>query len=139
MSAYQLPPYAWPTAVAGVCLVSAWRGRSEARLACGTLLLGWALSLTVVRPHADAVQLGVLAVDTAMLGPFLWIALRTRRFWPLFVVAFQLLCVATHVARALDPGLSTWAYMSGGILWSYLVAGAIGYGAWTTDRAVVDV
>ena len=134
MSGYQLPVWVWPTALLSVCALAVWRGRNEERLAAGGYLAAWALSLVVFQARSEETQWGVLVVDAGLLGLFVWLAMRGRRYWPLFAAGFQLLAVVTHIARALDSAVSGWAYLTAGIVWGYLVLIAIGYGAWTANR-----
>ncbi|MBI1197250.1 MAG: hypothetical protein GC203_05245 [Phenylobacterium sp.] len=134
MSAYQLPVWVWPTALMVACGLAVWRGRDEERLAAAGLLANWALTLVVFRSRSQETQWAILALDSALLALYMWIALRTRRFWPLPVAGFQLLCVVTHVAHAVDPRVSGWAYLTAGIVWSYLILFTISYGAWTAPR-----
>ena len=139
MSAYQLPVWVWPTALMGVCLLALWRGRDEERLAVAGQLAAWALTMVVYRARSADIQWGMAIVDLGLLVLLLYLAMRTPRFWPLFAAAFQLLSVVTHVARGLDSGISGWAYVTAGIVWSYMVIAAIGYGAWTAPRAQEDL
>lgn len=115
----------------GVGLVAVWRGRDSERLAATGVLAGWALSMVVARSRSNDTQWGIFAVDALLLLLFLWLALRSRRFWPLFVAAFQLLMVLTHFASILDAGVSGWAYLTANLIWSYMVVLTIGYAAWT--------
>jgi hypothetical protein len=131
---YQLPLWVWPTALMAVCTVAVWRGRDDERLAAAALLANWAISILVVRAGSGSTHWEVFFVDAALLGLYLWLALRTQRHWPLFAAGFQLLVVATHIGRAVDPTVSGWAYLTAGIIWSYLVLFSIGYGAWTAPR-----
>lgn len=117
-----------------VCALSAWRGRNDDRLAAGALLAAWALSMVVFKARSEETQWGVLTIDTGLLGIYLWVAMRSRRFWPLFVAAFQLLAVVTHIAHALDAGVSGWAYLTAIRVWTYLGLFTIGYGAWTAAQ-----
>lgn len=117
-----------------VCALAIWRGRDEERLAAAGLLANWALTLVVYRSRSQETQWAMLALDSALLALYMWIALRTRRFWPLPVAGFQLLCVVTHVAHAVDARVTGWAYITAGIVWSYLILFTIGYGAWTAPR-----
>ena len=131
MTAYQLPVWVWPAALMSVCALAIWRGRDVERLAAAGYLANWALSMLVFRARSQDTQWGMMLVDAALLAFYLFLALRSRRHWPLFAAGFQLLAVVTHIARALDAGVSGWAYLTAGIIWSYLVLFAIGYGAWT--------
>jgi len=126
--------WVWPSAMMSVCGVTLWRGGDEERLAAGCNLAAWALSMAVFKARSEETQWAVLAVDAAMLAVLLWLALRTKRHWPLFAAGFQLLAVFTHVAHAIDAGVSGWAYLTALIVWSYLLLLAIGYGAWTAPR-----
>ncbi|WP_293390926.1 hypothetical protein [Phenylobacterium sp. RIFCSPHIGHO2_01_FULL_69_31] len=139
MTTYQLPPFVWPTALMSVCALAAWRGRDVERLAAAGYLAAWALTLVAFRAGARDIQWSVMIIDVALLGLLFGIALKSRRYWPLFSGAFQLLAVATHVAVALDSGVSGWAYQTAGIIWGYLVIAAIGYGAWTAPRRYAEI
>lgn len=133
MSAYQLPAYVWPATVMTACALAVWRGGPNERLAAGGMLACWALSMVAYQRGLDT-EWGILAIDVVGLALFVWIALRSRRFWPLFVAGFQLLAVATHLAQGLDAGVSGWAYITAEIIWGYLVAFTIAAAAWTTPR-----
>lgn len=115
----------------GVGAVAVWRGRDNERLAATGVLAGWALSMVVARARSNDTQWGVFAVDAILLVLFLWLAMRSRRFWPLFVAGFQLLMVFTHFASMLDTGVTGWAYLTAKLIWSYLIVLTIGYAAWT--------
>ena len=131
---YQLPDWVWPTALMTVCVIAVWRGRDEERLAVAALLANWALTVLVAKVDSGTTQWERLAVDAALLGIYLWLALRSRRYWPLFAAGFQVLCVVTHLGRIADPTVSGWAYLTAGLIWSYLVLFTLGYGAWTAPR-----
>jgi hypothetical protein len=134
LSAYQLPIWVWPTALVGTCAVAVLRGRDEERLAAGTVLLGWALTVLAFKGRSEDTQWQVLLIDCAELPIFLWLALRSRRYWPLFAAAFKLLIVVTHVAHELDEAVSAWAYLTAGLIWSYLTLFTIAFAAWTAPR-----
>jgi hypothetical protein len=131
---YQLPPWIWPSALMAVCAIAVWRGRDEERLAAAGLLANWALSLMVFKSRSEDTQWAVFLLDAGFWSILLWIAFRTRRFWPLFAAGFQLLVIVTHLGHAIDPAVSGWAYLTAQLVFSYLILGAIGYGAWTAPR-----
>ncbi len=115
-----------------VCALAVWRGRDDERLAAGALLANWALSLVVFKAHSEATQWQELIFDFALLILYLWLGLRSLRYWPLFAAGFEVLVVVTHLAHAVDPAVSGWAYLTAGLIWSYLGLFTIGYGAWTS-------
>ncbi len=139
MSSYQLPIWVWPSALLLVCAVAVWRGRDNERLAAGALLAAWALSMVVFKARSEETQWAVLIVDSSLLAVYGWIALRTRRYWPLFLAAFQFLAVITHGAHALDTAVSGWAYITAIRVWTYLGLFAIGYGSWTAPRRNAEI
>ena len=131
MPAYQLPVYVWPAAVVGAGIIAAWRGGDNERMAAIGVLAGWALTIVIVPAHSGGTQWGAMGVDVVLLAFFLWLALRSPRFWPLFVAGFQLLLVITHFASAADSAVSGWAYKTAGMIWSFLIVFAIAYAGWT--------
>lgn len=131
---YQLPHWVWPVALMTVCATAVLRGRDMERLAAAVVLADWALSMVVYRARSEDTQWGVLLVDGAQFAVLLWIALRSSRYWPLFLSGFALLQLVTHLAHAVDVGVSGWAYITAERIWSYLLLFTIGYGAWTAPR-----
>ena len=95
------------------------------------MLAGWALTMVAYRAGFRQTEWGILVVDLAALGGFIWIALNSPRYWPIFAAGFHLLAIVTHMARTVDPQVGGWAYITAEILWGYFLAAAIAYGAWT--------
>ena len=122
-----------------VCALAVWRGRDEERLAAGGMLANWALSLVVFKSQSEDTQWAVFAFDAALSAVMLWVALRSRRHWPLFAAGFQLLVMVTHVGHAVDSRVTGWAYLTAQLAWAYLVLLAIGYGAITAPRRYAEI
>lgn len=118
----------------GACGVAVWRGRDEERLATAAILADWALTVFVYRSGTSDTQWGVLLVDAAQFAVFLWIALRTARYWPLPTAAFALLQLVTHLAHAADPTVGGWSYSTAELIWSYLLLMTVSYASWTAPR-----
>ena len=76
----------------------------------------------------QSTEYGVLLVDIAVLAAFLMLALRSDKYWPLWTTAFQVIGVATHLARFADPAIIPRAYSMAQGFWVYpmLVALVIG-------------
>ena len=137
-SNYQLPFWVWPAALMTVCGLALFRGRNDERLAASSTLAAWALTLVASRefgsgPNNDT-DWEVVPIDVALLGVYLWIVLRTRRYWPVVACGIWLLTVLTHFIRPPHPIVSGWTYKTVVIFWNYLVLIVIGYGAWTAPR-----
>lgn len=108
-------------------------------MAAVAVLANWAFSMVAFRAASDETQWAILVVDAGQFLVFLWIAMRSARYWPLSIAAFGLLQLVTHIAHAVDGGISTWAYMTGSLIWSYLILLSIGYGAWTAPRRYAEI
>lgn len=122
-----------------VCALSVWRGRDDERLASGGFLACWALTLVVFRARSEDTQWAVLAIDVGLMGLVGWIAMRSRRFWPLMVAALQLLTLGVALSKSLDTRISAWAYLTASLAFQYLALLAIGYGAITAPRRYADI
>jgi hypothetical protein len=131
---YSIPHWVWDAVVVTVAAAALWKGGRDERLAGGGMLLAAILSKLLYQ-HAHAPEWGILATDTAALALFVWIALTSAKWWPLFVAAFQFLAVVIHLARVADRSLGGWAYISAEILFGYLVAIVIAVGTYNTWRA----
>jgi hypothetical protein len=134
VSAYQLPLWVWPSAVVAVSALAIRRGGNEERLAAATVVMGWALSLVVFKDRSQDTQWEVLLIDCGVFAVYLWLALRSRRYWPIFAAGFKLLGLITHLAHAIDEAVSGWAYITAELIFSYLALFTIGYAAWTAPN-----
>ncbi len=92
--------------------------RIAALIALVASLASWAVWIFSGR-HWGSTELGVLAIDLAVLLGFLAIALRTDRFWPLWATAMQLIAVATHAATLVNPDIVPRAYSLAQGFWAY--------------------
>ena len=135
MTSYGIRALVWALTVMAVCGIAMLRGGRYERLAAGVMLAAWALTMVVYRAGFRETEWGILVVDLAALAAFVWIALNSSRYWPLLAAGFHLLAIVTHLARTVDQQVGAWAYLTAEILWGYLLAFAIGYGAWTARAA----
>mgnify|MGYP001549683554 CR=1 FL=1 len=88
-----------------------------------------------VKEAAEARARGAFVADICLLLLLTVVALRSRRYWPMFAAAFQLLCVVIHVARMFDPGVRGWAYATGEVIFTQWVFFAVGVGVINSWRA----
>lgn len=97
-------------------------GDREARLAMLTLVGGSALTVLTVYlsgQYYEAANSLVALVDFLVLGVFLWLALRSRRYWPLFLPALQAIVCITHIAKLIAPDIIPRVYSAAQGHWSY--------------------
>ena len=127
---YGIPASLYPASLLVVCAVALWRGGKYERLAAFGLLAAWMLTFVAYRTFAAKSEPPILVVDLVLLALLVWIALKSPAYWPLLAAGFHLLAILTHVAKDLDRALGPWVYLSAQIIWGYLLAMAIGVGAW---------
>jgi len=114
-----------------------WRGRSDERFAASVCLLASVISHFVISPIAvrfKGIETGLLLVDAAVLVAFVVIALRSERFWPLWVAGLQLTMSMSHFLKALDVALMPRAYAAAAVFWSYPILFIIAFGTWRHQR-----
>lgn len=131
LAIHEVRAFVWAATVIGVCAVALWRGGDDERLGAVGLLGGWALTMLTYRSQFQHTEWGIFVVDAALLALLVWIALRSGRYWPIFAAGFHLLAIVTHIAKTVDQTVGAWAYITAEIIWGYLLAFTIGYGAWT--------
>ncbi|MEO6248684.1 MAG: hypothetical protein ABIO85_08925 [Sphingomicrobium sp.] len=114
-----------------------WRGDRDSRLAAIICLAAVALTQLMLQPVAHryaSVEGGVVAVDAATLIGFTLIALRSSRFWPLWIAGLQLTTMIGHALKAIDWALVPRAYGAALIFWSYPILLIVMGGAWRVHR-----
>lgn len=116
-----------------ICVLALWRGGRRERITAATLLVGNFAGRFLIdyvgRGPQVSPQLGLLAMDGAMLAVLLWVALSSRKLWPLPAAACQLLVVAGHLAFMTAGRGFGFAYITALIVFSYGVMLSLGAGA----------
>ncbi len=114
----------------------AWRrGRQDERLAAATCVAGTLLTVAVseeVARRFGSFNIAAFVIDLVILLVFLGIALRSTRFWPMWVAGLQLVTTSVHLIRLLNDGLMSFVFGTALAMWSYPILLLIGIGAWRT-------
>jgi hypothetical protein len=119
----------------GVCAFAIWKGDEDERLAGAALAIA-DIATPFLKDHRWlGPQWGVFAVDMAFFALIVVIAFRTTKYWPIAAAGFQLLGLLTHAAMLIDKGVRAWAYVTAGVIWSYLILIALGVGTWNVWQA----
>lgn len=118
-----------------VCGSAFWKGGREEQFAAGAMLMSLAATIVLRDPRWAGLQWGAFSADALLLLALTGVALRTTRYWPLCAAAFQLLCVTTHLARMMDPGVRAWAYATGQVIFTHLMLYSLAFGVWGAWRA----
>lgn len=133
--------------LAGLVALTWWRGRTDERLAAAICVGGTALTVLVGNKldiHGSAFDVAAFLVDGLIFIAFLVIALRSERFWPMWVAGLQLTTASVHLLIILSPDLPGMIFGTALAFWSYPIVLLIGIGAWRTPlverwRAAHDV
>ncbi len=118
-------------AVIATCAYAVWRGGAPERLAAAVVGVDWlATPLLEGRDAYHHLQTAIFALDGTAAAILLAIALRSDRYWPLWLAAFQILELLMHVAMVADHHVSALAYYVGMEIASYLMLAALAAGVW---------
>ena len=132
-----LPHIVFWALLAVVCACAMLRGRADERIAAGACAAATLLTHFVLGPlriKYAGVEHGLVALDVAMLAIFIAVALRSARFWPLWVAGLQLTMSMAHVMKAIDVHLMPRAYAAAAVFWSYPILFIILVASWRTRR-----
>jgi hypothetical protein len=120
-----------------VALYAFIRGSRDERLVGLMCLAGTLLTHFVWSPLSQrfaGLETHVLAVDIVVFAGFLWVALRSERFWPLWITGLQLTTILGHVLKAVDTGLFSRAYGAALMFWGYPILLILAAGTWRGAR-----
>lgn len=124
-----------------ICGYAFWRGRADERLAAGVALAATIATHFAISPNParySSEETGVMVVDALTLLGFVVIALRSKRFWPLWVAGLQLTTTMAHFFKALHVDLLPRAYAAALVFWSYPILLILAVGTWRTHRRMLD-
>jgi hypothetical protein len=119
------------------CGYALWRGRSDERivaLVCLGATLASRLAFSPISVRYNSVETGLLIIDMAVLTSFIYVALRSQRFWPLWIAGLQLTSSMAHLMKAIDENLLPLAYGAAIALWSYPILIILAIGTWRGQR-----
>jgi hypothetical protein len=131
-----LSPLAYYAILFAVCAYAFLRGRTDERLAAATCIVATFATNLVYDPIGSfaGVEVGVLIVDVATLAAFTYLALRSERFWPLWVAGLQLTTLVAHGLKAIDLDLMPQAYAAAARFWVYPIFLIIVVGTYRSHR-----
>ena len=130
-------PFIFIPLLLAVCCYACWRGGWDERTVAVTCLAGTAATLLVISPlrhRYSGVEEGLLIVDLAVLAGFVVVALRSKRFWPLWVAGLQLTTSLGHILKGVDPDLLPTAYGAALQFWSYPILVILAVGTFRARR-----
>jgi hypothetical protein len=132
-----LPKFVFWSLLFLICGYAIWRGNRDERLAGIACITASVVTKFVISPIGNRyndIETGLLLVDLAMLAIFIFIALKTDRFWPLWVAGLQLTMTMAHLLKAIELDLLPKAYAAAAIFWSYPILLILGIATWRGTR-----
>jgi hypothetical protein len=132
-----MAPTAFRILLAIVALYALLRGQRDERHVCAILVVGVVATHLVISPLRErfsGVETSVMIVDLIVFAGFLWVALRSERFWPLWIAGLQLTTILGHILKVMDTSLFSRAYGAAMVFWSYPIVLILAVGTWRSHR-----
>jgi len=130
-------PFIFAPLLLAVCLYAWLRGSIDERVVAAICLAGTAATMLVISPlrhRYSGVEEGLLLVDLAVLAGFVTVALRSKRFWPLWAAGLQLTTSLGHILKGVDQDLVPQAYGAALQFWSYPILIVLAVGTFRAHR-----
>lgn len=97
-------------------------GRRDERVCAGYLLAATVLTRVVASAWTErfaGLEPGIFIVDALLFAALTDLALRSKRYWPLWMAGFQGYALVAHLARLVTPAVGPWMYAIGQALMGY--------------------
>jgi hypothetical protein len=132
-----MAPNLFRVLLALVALYAFWRGKRDERMIGIILVVGVIathLAWSPVQERFAGLETEVMAVDGLVFVGFLWVALQSERFWPLWIAGLQLTTILGHFLKALDTSMFPRAYGAALMFWGYPIVLILAVGTWRSHR-----
>ena len=132
-----LSPSEYFALLLAVCSFAFLAGRRDERMVASICVLASIASVVVISPLSSrysGLEAGVFIVDLATLAGFTFVALRSERFWPLWVAGLQLTTLMSHAFKAGRLDLMPQAYAAAARFWVYPIFLILVIGTWRSYR-----
>lgn len=128
-----MSPHLYWTLLALTCAYAWIRGSGDERFVAVVCLIASIVTAFVLAPWGQRyshLEAGEMMVDLGVLAAFVLVALRSDRFWPLWVAGLQLTSSLAHVMKSINLELLPQAYAAATKVWSYPILLIIIVGTW---------
>jgi hypothetical protein len=132
-----MAPTLFRVLLALVVLYALLRGKRDERHVGIIFVIGVVATEFVLPPARERfadVETKLMLVDLAVFAGCLWVALRSDRFWPLWIAGLQLTAMLGHVLKAVDVQLFARAYAAALVFWAYPMLLILAMGTWRSHR-----
>ena len=120
-----------------VVLYALLRGQRDERHV-GIIFVIGVIATELVLPERSerfaGVEVKLVLVDVAVLAGCVWVALRSDRFWPLWIAGLQLTAMLGHLLKAVEVELFARAYAAALVFWAYPMLIILAVGTWRSHR-----
>jgi hypothetical protein len=117
----------------GSCGYALVRGTRDAQIVAIVTLFASFASYALFSRYTD-VESGVLVVDLLTFAAFTAVALKSDRFWPLWISGLQLTTSFGHLIKAWEDQLVPLAYAIALRSWSYPIQIILAVAVWRSQR-----
>jgi hypothetical protein len=117
----------------GSCGYALLRGTRDAKIIAIVTLVASFATLLLFRTYSE-VETGVLAVDVLTFLAFTAVALKSDRFWPLWISGLQLTTTFGHILKAFEDQLVPIAYAVALRSWSYPIQIILAVAVWRSQQ-----
>jgi len=117
----------------GSCGYALLRGTRDAQVIAVVTLIASFASYALVSRYTH-VEMGVLIVDVLTFCAFTAVALKSDRFWPLWISGLQLTTSFGHLLRAWEDQLVPIAYAVALRSWSYPIQIILAVAVWRSQQ-----
>jgi len=132
-----MTPHLYWTILALTCLYAWIGGGSDERSVAVVCLVASVVTAFVLSPWGQRysqLEAGEMVVDLAVLASFILVALRSDRFWPLWIAGLQLTSSLAHLMKGINLDLRPQAYAAATKFWSYPILLIVIIGTWRRQQ-----
>jgi uncharacterized membrane protein len=141
VSAQIMAPNLFRILLALVALYALLRGKRDERHVGIIFVIGVVATELVLPPAQErfaGIETKLMLVDLAVFVGFLAVAMRSDRFWPLWIAGLQLTAILGHFFKAVDANLFARAYAAALVFWAYPMLLILAVGTWRSHRRHKD-
>jgi len=132
-----MSPHLYWTLLALTCGYAFIRGGRDERVVAIVSAAASIITAFVLSPWGERysqIEAGEMLVDLTVLAAFVAVALRSDRFWPLWVAGLQLTSSLAHLMKGIHIELMPQAYAAATKFWSYPILIIIIVGTWRSHN-----
>lgn len=116
----------------GSCGYALWKGGRDARIVAATCLIAALASIPAAA--YGSVETTVLIVDLLVLASFLYVALQSDRFWPLWIAGLHVTTMVGHALKLMSGDMVPIAYAVALRFWAYPELIILALAVWRHNR-----